>query len=470
MNLLNSTRLRLAAGIAAASAVLLPAAALAAPANPGTHAGHGAAAGTRGDWSQTSYNAAQSRANGSEKTLTIASVRHVRYLRSVTARLNPPGNGCHRTSPITAPVLTGGDLYAVANGWVTKYDAASGHMLWRVNPDPDFSVTYLSLAVAGGLVIVGDDDCLSVSDPPGGIVAFHASNGSPAWSQRMPNGGALTQMVVSGGYVIAAGGSPGSGTDVAVRRISTGAAVWDHSFTCAVNGTLLVVDQRVIYSACGPDGTAPRMVADAVATGAKSWTRSGAWQPLRGDAAASSGRHLYALSPSGRVVDLSPSSGKTRFGLAGAASVLAVDSTRAYASCGSFSVCAFRTATGKLIWSSEESGSFTSAARGRRCAVPGQRPGTERSDRLAGQYPLASAGQRDCPCGRRRADRRRHRPARSRPLRAPRLVITGDIRRTARTESWHWRRWLPARSSAPEPAECHAGGSVGTAARIQRSA
>jgi outer membrane protein assembly factor BamB len=55
-------------------------------------------------------------------------------------------------------VLTGGRLYAVANGRLTKYNPATGTVIWQRTPDPTFSVYFRSLAVAGGLVIVGELD------------------------------------------------------------------------------------------------------------------------------------------------------------------------------------------------------------------------------------------------------------------------------------------------------------------------
>jgi hypothetical protein len=45
-----------------------------------------AAAAPASPWSQTDYNAAQSRANLTEKTLTRAAVGKVRYLRGMAAR------------------------------------------------------------------------------------------------------------------------------------------------------------------------------------------------------------------------------------------------------------------------------------------------------------------------------------------------------------------------------------------------
>ncbi len=176
-------------------------------------------------WTQTDYNAAQSRANLTEHTLTRATAGKIRYLRSVTAPPIPP-TACFSGLAVGSPVLTGGSLYALVSGSLTRYNAATGSVIWRRKPDPSF-VPGLPLAVAGGLVVVGADDCGSVSDPNGTIQAFSAATGARVWSQPItPEGGALTDLVVSHGYVIAAGTSPGGGGLVSVHRLATGALVW----------------------------------------------------------------------------------------------------------------------------------------------------------------------------------------------------------------------------------------------------
>jgi outer membrane protein assembly factor BamB len=195
-----------------------------------------AAATAVSPWRQTDYNAAQSRANLTEQTLTAATVGHAGYLRSVVAPAVPPGGGfCGFNAPdqgVVAPLLTGGALYAVTNGRLTKYDAATGAIIWRRNPDPSFSRFYEALAVAGGLVVVGELRCDSVSAPQGVIQAFNATTGALVWSKPMSLQGALQALVVTGGLVVAAGASDASGLIVTVRKLSTGANVWTRTADC----------------------------------------------------------------------------------------------------------------------------------------------------------------------------------------------------------------------------------------------
>lgn len=314
---------------------------------------NGSAASPASPWSQTNDNAAASRANLTEKTLTRTTVSKVRLLRSMTSQLNPPNGGCAQFTPVATPALTGGDLYAITNGKLSRYNAATGRLIWRITPDPTFGVDFESLAVAGGLVVLGEVGCDSVSDPNGFVQAFRVSNGARAWSKPIsPVEGSLSQLVVSGGYVAATGDSPGSGNVVAVRRLATGALVWDRlSGECGASVALVVAQVLISYS-CDENGNRT-VVANKLATGAKVWSETGNWVLQRGDTDATPGRHVYATNPQGNVVSLDPLTGDTQYTLAGATSVLAVDNLRAYAVCATFDVCAYNLTSGRLRWQAE---------------------------------------------------------------------------------------------------------------------
>jgi hypothetical protein len=70
--------------------------------------------------------------------------------------------------------------------------------------------------------------------------------------------------------------------------------------------------------------------------------------PVRGDAVGTVAKHLYVGD-----VAVNPATGVTRFTLAGATRVHAVDATRVYATCGAV-LCAFTRATGVRLWTSTE--------------------------------------------------------------------------------------------------------------------
>ncbi len=299
-------------------------------------------------WAQNDSNGAQSRANLNETTLTPSTVTHAALLRSVTAKTVSPDAYCGATT-ITEPVLTGGKMFAVVSNEIAAYNAATGARLWHVNPDPGFITLFKALAVTNGLVLVGELDCVSQSDPNGAIAAFNATTGAPVWRTQFV--GPLDEMVVSGKYAVESGTSVGSGNITTVVNAATGAVVWQKFYDNCGDG-VVVSAGNVVTTHCTFDGTGAVLEADALATGTKVWSRSGSWTVQRGDSDTTTGHHLYATPASGVVDDLNPATGATRFALSGATTVLAVDKTRAYAVCfsGTSSICAYDIASGYQVW------------------------------------------------------------------------------------------------------------------------
>ena len=336
-------------GLAAAAALTLLS--VAGPA-AGTAAGAAAAGGS---WPETDFNAAASRANPGETTLTVRTVHQIRFLRQLTAAAVPPDN-CANDGGFAAPVLTDGRLFAIANARLVSYNAATGRRLWQVVPDPTFTSNYYSLVVSDGLVIIAQTTCDSVSDPNGFVDAFRESTGAPVWNSGTSE--PTFQAVVSDGYVVSAGGTSGSGQFIAVRRVSNGAVVWQKTPNNDQASAALVVGGLVIQQ------EAARLVAYRLATGARAWSRAGTWQPQRGDRAGQAARHFYTVNPAGQVADLSPRTGRTQRILTGATSVLAVDATRAYAICGTGRICAYRTTDGRLLWHLADNSALAAEAGG----------------------------------------------------------------------------------------------------------
>jgi outer membrane protein assembly factor BamB len=296
-------------------------------------------------WPQTNGNAAQSRVNLNEKVLTPSAVTKVRYLRQMVAPKSPVNPDCGPDG-IVAPVLAGGYVYAMTNQKLSKYNAATGRLIWRTTPDPTFITYYFSLAVSGNLVIVGGavDWCITESEVGGAIFAFNASTGALVWTATRPAETGLSGAVVSGSYVVTDGSS--GGQEVAVFNLSDGTPVWSHS-GCG-GGLPLVVARLVVSYGCDSQVS---IEADNLATGATVWSLPG-WQLQRGDLNSSAGTHLYATNPSGTVVDLNPQTGQVSYSLSQAVTVLAVGRYRLYATCGSAGqdICAYNTSTGALEW------------------------------------------------------------------------------------------------------------------------
>lgn len=256
-----------------------------------------------------------------------------------------------RTSCARRHERPGGSLYALAYGHVIKYNPRTGKVAWDITPDPTFSFDLISLSVASGLVIVGQQYCGSASAPTGVVQAFTVTTGALVWSQShapYPGRAPARTMGVSGGYVVVAGASPDAGNDVSVHRLTTGALVWYRDTDECGNGIVvaLVVAQRVISGGgCGTPLTARYL-----ATGAVIWSRSGTWQLWRGDTDTRTGRHIYATNAGGSVVSLDPLTGKTQYSLARAADVLAVTGARVFAACGGSGVCGYNITSGSWQW------------------------------------------------------------------------------------------------------------------------
>jgi outer membrane protein assembly factor BamB len=308
---------------------------------PGIGAQPGLAATEISPWSQTDSNAALSRANLTEKVLSRSTATKIKYLRSAVA---PPNSSqCLQGSAVA---LARGYLYALTKGKISKYNAATGRLIWRRTPDQ--SSGYEWLAVSHNRVIAGGPGCVSESEPSSIIYAFNASTGALVWSQRLSET-LLTEAAVAGPYVITYGPGPVTST-ATVLNIADGTLVWSTP-GCGGLASQVVVGSLVMSYGCSPQG-ARTLEARDLATGALAWSLPGNWGLQRGDQSGANGKHLYATDPTGAVVDLNPLTGQAEYSLSQAVTVLAVDNLRVYATCGSRGqdLCGYNIGTGALEW------------------------------------------------------------------------------------------------------------------------
>jgi hypothetical protein len=310
-------------------------------------------------WYNTNATAAQSRANLLEKTLTPAAVTKVIHLRSITA---PPATGDCRVRNVAAPVPAGNALYAVTSGEVGKYNPATGKQIWRKAPPTEYG--YESLSSSGNTIVAGAFGCGSASEPPSIITAYNATTGALLWQdtgQTFDLEG-LNQAAVVGPFVVTAGeDAAGYFTDVV--NLSNGKLVWSGGECFSTGAVLpLVVSQQVISYGCDKGGNTA-MQAFSLAAGKMAWSLSG-WTFQSGDLSGATGKHLYATSPTGTVDSLNPLTGKVQYSLKQAVTVLAVDLSRVYATCGSGGkfVCAYNISTGTLEWQNTTLPSTTALA------------------------------------------------------------------------------------------------------------
>jgi hypothetical protein len=198
-------------------------------------------------WYDTNATAAQSRANLVENILSPSAVTKVIHLRSMTA---PPVAGFCRARNVVAPVPASNALYAVTSGKVSRYNPASGKLIWREAPPNGYG--YESLSVSGNTIVAGAYGCGSASEPPSIITAYNATTDALLWQdngQTFDLEG-LNQAAVAGPYVVTAGAdAAGYFTDVV--NLSNGKLVWSGG-ECYSNGAVLpvVVGQQVISYGC----------------------------------------------------------------------------------------------------------------------------------------------------------------------------------------------------------------------------
>jgi outer membrane protein assembly factor BamB len=241
--------------------------------------------------------------------------------------------------------LAGRYLYVITNAELSKYNPATGALIWRVTPDPSFSLQYDSLAISGNLVIVGAETTGCV-DPAslGEVFAFNSSTGALVWQTPLAFGG---DSVIAQSFVVSTINAENN--DTSVFDLSTGKFLWDTGGGCTQSANLVVAALVMTYG-CDAQGNA--LEARTLATGAVVWTQPGSWTLQRGDLSGTAGQHLYATNSSGTVVDLNPLTGQTEYSLSGAVNVLAVDAARVYATCGTqgSELCGYSIATGALDW------------------------------------------------------------------------------------------------------------------------
>lgn len=307
-------------------------------------------------WYAGDFNAAHSRANTAESTLTPATVGNVVHKRTIAAAAR--GAECANTSrgrPIQSTLEVGGYTYAVANNVLTKANTSTGAVAWRKSLDRPWNDNYFQhgeIAYSSGYVFVGGDECGSASDPGGSLLALKASTGAVAWQKGFLGG--LSDLVVSSGTVITIGTTDGSGGVLSAWRVSDGASLWQ-DFRGAYGNRVAVVGGVVISTLFDSTTGAERMQGVSLSTGAVRWTVNGHWGLQAGDLSGTSGHSLFVTTSLGRLNEFNPVTGAFVGAYPTTArNVLAVDGSRVYATCAtstvSAGVCAYSRSTRTQAW------------------------------------------------------------------------------------------------------------------------
>ena len=334
-------RRSIAAGLVAGAAVLvaawLPQTAQAAPSAPPA------------PWPQAAANGAYSSFNPNETLVSLTSAPNLTWAHSFTARpVDPNGLGCG-AGVATAPVTAGNRLYVVLSQRLFAFDLTTGATVWsRSLDDQAWATYYTSLTIVGRRVILTSEDCVSQSDPSGAITAYRASDGTQLWNTFVDPG--PLHAAVSGNTLVYSGFEAGGG-DVAAINLTDGSSAWTDWLPCWNPGNVVVVGGLAIVPACDPtDESLPRLEAHNLATGAVVWNRPGAWQLFRGDTDAATGHDVYVANAAGRLVDLNPLTGATRWSRPAANGVAAVAKSYLYTYCDAETLCALSRATGATVW------------------------------------------------------------------------------------------------------------------------
>lgn len=157
------------------------------------------------NWPQFGFNAANSRFNNKETTLSPTNVSQL-----VQAWSKPVGTGYGATSPAVVKgvvyITNGSELYALK--------ASTGKMLWSINTGDSGSLA--APAVANGLIYLG----VFTGGSSGTLNAYSTTNGALVWQTTTPNDIPYNVPTVANGVVYAGGNS------LYAFNATTGALLW----------------------------------------------------------------------------------------------------------------------------------------------------------------------------------------------------------------------------------------------------
>ncbi len=322
-------------------------------------------------WAQTDGDAALSRANPIESTLTPQTVAHTALWKVLAAPTD--ASRCPGRPLMRSPAFTSSRLFAIENGQVTMYNAQTGALVWRAKPNSARAIELSSLAVGEGLVVVSGRECRNAPDA-GVMYAFNTATGKPAWAigpgqsscppNNCPELGPVAEMVESKPFLVETGPAAGDGQTISVYKAFSGQLLWTQHQDCASHQPLAVVHSLVIVTACDRGAGSTSLEALSLISGERIWTRPGRWRVIRGSDDGADG-HVYVingLSGNDSISDLDATTGITRFHLSGATNVLAVDDRAVYVKCGASVVCGYLEMTGVRLWQTADSSTLASTA------------------------------------------------------------------------------------------------------------
>ncbi|WP_433792625.1 PQQ-binding-like beta-propeller repeat protein [Actinoplanes sp. CA-252034] len=279
-------------------------------------------------WDHVGYDAEDSWSNPRESAITADTVRRLVRKWSVPLR------SAETCSSFSGPIVAGGRVFVGDLAGITAYDAATGTRRWSHDWNGAIEGGTPRMAVAGGLLVVGYNDCMSVSDPNPVLVALDVRSGLLRWSASSPLVGT---MIVDKGAVLVSGTDVSGDSETVTYRVSDGRELWK------------APGRRVGGS------SANGVVAGFAAGGSKSFdivTGAVRWSTrlhLRTEAANPAGDVFYGADDRERLVAVNVGTGAVRWTAPGPTELIAADGNRLYRSDGE-AITALDARTGKQVW------------------------------------------------------------------------------------------------------------------------
>jgi outer membrane protein assembly factor BamB len=297
-------------------------------------------------WDHPGYDAEDSYYNPAESVINAGSIRKLTKKWSVNLRKHDPS-----CSGPSAPVISGGRIFATDQMGISGYRVADGKLSWRFDWPDRLDNETPTLAVSDGLVIAANGDCNSQSDPDGQLTALDVATGKTRWT--VPMDMPIYYVVVDKGVVVVSGWSQSDEDAVVAYRARDGRELWRKAKFAttgvSANGVLLV------HPTDGSGVPAGGTSAIDIGSGSVRWTRAGVW---RAQAASPRADRFYVTDrrsssdPGKDLAALDVATGATVWTAAGKASeMIAADGRRVFRVVGR-TVEALDAASGKRAWQS----------------------------------------------------------------------------------------------------------------------
>ncbi|GID93464.1 PQQ-binding-like beta-propeller repeat protein [Amorphoplanes digitatis] len=290
-------------------------------------------------WEHVGYDAENTYFNPHENVITAATVGRLAKKWSVVLR---KGDSC---AGFGAPVIAGGRIFVGDQAGISAYSATTGAKKWSFDWDEFGEGNPPRMAVIGGLLVAGYNDCYSMSDPNSQVIALDVATGARRWAGGSPLVGGL---VMDKGVILASDTDIYGDTQTVAYRVRDGKKLWSVENRRAAG---VSADGTVPAYTTDDEGVrAGEMVAFDITSGAVRWTRKGY---LSADAASPGADTFYGPDAKDKLAAVSVKDGAVRWTApppGQSYAPIATDGARVYRSSDD-TVTAFNARTGKKAWS-----------------------------------------------------------------------------------------------------------------------